>query len=187
MTEGITGTCESCGAPIQVGETVCPYCQHIVGSPVASPAAGSIPAVAATSARTVTKRKKAWWKRWWVIAIEVFIVIGAIASLTNPQPSTNGAPASATPTASPIGTASQAPATAATEAPTAPPTAPPATAPPPAAPVTSGFDHNAAKAAGASAICGDGTWSYSAHRSGTCSSHGGVNWWTGNLGAAGPG
>lgn len=45
----------------------------------------------------------------------------------------------------------------------------------------------AAKAAGASAVCADGTWSYSAHRSGTCSSHGGVHWWTGNLGAPGPG
>jgi ABC-type Fe3+-hydroxamate transport system substrate-binding protein len=45
----------------------------------------------------------------------------------------------------------------------------------------------AAKAAGATAVCADGSWSYSAHRSGTCSSHGGVHWWTGNLGAAGPG
>ncbi len=45
----------------------------------------------------------------------------------------------------------------------------------------------AAKADGATAICADGTWSYSAHRSGTCSHHGGVHWWTGNLGAAGPG
>ena len=45
----------------------------------------------------------------------------------------------------------------------------------------------AAKAAGATAICADGTWSYSAHRSGTCSHHGGVHWWTGNLGPAGPG
>lgn len=45
----------------------------------------------------------------------------------------------------------------------------------------------AAKAAGATAICADGTWSFSAHRSGTCSRHGGVHWWTGNLGPAGPG
>lgn len=45
----------------------------------------------------------------------------------------------------------------------------------------------AATAAGASAVCADGTWSYSKNRSGTCSSHGGVHWWTGNLGAAGPG
>jgi hypothetical protein len=45
----------------------------------------------------------------------------------------------------------------------------------------------AAKAAGATAVCSDGTWSYSAHRSGTCSRHGGVYWWTGNLGPAGPG
>lgn len=45
----------------------------------------------------------------------------------------------------------------------------------------------AATAAGASAVCADGTWSFSAHRSGTCSHHGGVHWWTGNLGPAGPG
>lgn len=29
---GITGASESCGAPVQVSETVCPYCQHIVGA-----------------------------------------------------------------------------------------------------------------------------------------------------------
>ena len=45
----------------------------------------------------------------------------------------------------------------------------------------------AATAAGATAVCADGTWSYSKNRSGTCSSHGGVHWWTGNLGPAGPG
>jgi Protein of unknown function (DUF3761) len=44
-----------------------------------------------------------------------------------------------------------------------------------------------AVAAGASAVCADGTYSVSAHRSGTCSHHGGVHWWTGNLGPAGPG
>jgi len=45
----------------------------------------------------------------------------------------------------------------------------------------------AATAAGATAVCAEGTWSYSKNRSGTCSSHGGVHWWTGNLGPAGPG
>ena len=45
----------------------------------------------------------------------------------------------------------------------------------------------AAKAAGATAVCNDGTWSYSASRSGTCSRHGGVYWWTGIVGPAGPG
>jgi Protein of unknown function (DUF3761) len=45
----------------------------------------------------------------------------------------------------------------------------------------------AAKAAGASAVCADGTYSFSQHRSGTCSDHGGVHWWTGNLGSEGPG
>ncbi|WP_081288333.1 DUF3761 domain-containing protein [Mycobacterium asiaticum] len=30
---------------------------------------------------------------------------------------------------------------------------------------------------GATAICGDGTYSHSTHRSGTCSGHGGVKQW----------
>lgn len=77
---------------------------------------------------------------------------------------------------------------AATAAPTAHVAPAPATKAPTAAPipVTSGFNHAAAKAAGATAICRDGSWSYSAHRSGTCSGHHGVNWWTGNVGPAGP-
>ena len=45
----------------------------------------------------------------------------------------------------------------------------------------------AATAAGATAVCNDGTWSYSQTRSGTCSYHDGVYWWTGNLGPPGPG
>jgi hypothetical protein len=36
-------------------------------------------------------------------------------------------------------------------------------------------------------VCADGSWSFSKTRSGTCSGHGGVHWWTGNLGPAGPG
>jgi hypothetical protein len=70
----------------------------------------------------------------------------------------------------------------------APPPPPP---PPPTAAATSApappDPYAAAKAAGASAVCADGTWSYSKTRSGTCSGHGGVHWWTGNLGPAGPG
>jgi len=41
--------------------------------------------------------------------------------------------------------------------------------------------HSPAKAssvpAGASAVCGDGTYSFSQHRQGTCSHHGGVSRW----------
>src|SRR5438093_841719 len=55
-----------------------------------------------------------------------------------------------------------------------------------AAPVQPADPYAAAKAAGASAVCADGTWSYSKTRSGTCSHHGGVHWWTGNLGPARP-
>src|SRR6266849_2184856 len=40
--------------------------------------------------------------------------------------------------------------------------------------VTPQDPYAAATAAGASAVCADGTWSYSKTRSGTCSTHGGV-------------
>ena len=94
-----------------------------------------------------------------------------VAQSPSPSPSR---PASATPLPSPSAAATQAPAPA--------PVPPPAPAP---APVQDPYA--AATAAGASAVCADGTWSYSKTRSGTCSHHGGVHWWTGNLGAAGPG
>lgn len=68
----------------------------------------------------------------------------------------------------------------------APNPTPSTTASPTPAPIA-GDPAAAAKAAGASAICNDGIWSYSMSRSGTCSGHGGVYWWTGNVGAAGPG
>jgi hypothetical protein len=74
-----------------------------------------------------------------------------------------------------------------TAAPTAVPIVVPAPLPPPPPPAPAADPYAAATAAGASAVCADGSWSFSAHRSGTCSHHGGVHWWTGNLGAAGPG
>ena len=49
--------------------------------------------------------------------------------------------------------------------------APPVAAAPVAAPVATD-PYAAATAAGASAVCADGTWSYSQNRSGTCSHHG---------------
>jgi hypothetical protein len=64
---------------------------------------------------------------------------------------------------------------------------PPPPAPATSAPVASTDPYPAATAAGASAVCADGSWSFSKTRSGTCSHHGGVHWWTGNLGPAGPG
>lgn len=39
---------------------------------------------------------------------------------------------------------------------------------------------NSGAPAGATALCRDGTYSFSAHRSGTCSHHGGVARWLGN-------
>jgi hypothetical protein len=84
------------------------------------------------------------------------------------------------------------PAATATPAPTDPLSEPAATpnpaTPKPVAPKPTPTDAEAAaKAAGATAICADTTWSSSATRSGACSQHGGVHWWTGNVGAAGPG
>jgi Protein of unknown function (DUF3761) len=81
------------------------------------------------------------------------------------------------------------PATAATTAPAAAPAAAtPAAAPVPAASTTAAKTSTATKSAptatssntdptGATAKCKDGTYSKSAHRSGTCSSHGGVAEW----------
>jgi serine/threonine-protein kinase len=44
-----------------------------------------------------------------------------------------------------------------------------------------------ARVKGATAVCADGSWSYTADRAGACATRGGVHWWTGNLGATGPG
>ena len=60
---------------------------------------------------------------------------------------------------------------------------PPADAPAPA-PADDPFPD--ATAAGATAVCVDGTWSF-AHGGEVCTYHGGVLWWTGRFGPAGPG
>jgi len=41
--------------------------------------------------------------------------------------------------------------------------------------------------AGASAVCQDGTWSFERTLGDVCVHHGGVRWWTGNIGSRGPG
>ena len=82
------------------------------------------------------------------------------------------APTATVPASTPLAAATEPPAV--TEQPTVPEPAP--TDP-----------YAAAKAAGATAVCADGSWSNSKTRSGTCSGHGGVHWWTGNVGAEGPG
>jgi outer membrane biosynthesis protein TonB len=69
-----------------------------------------------------------------------------------------------------------------TPTPTPAPTKPPVTPPPPTV-----DPYAAAKARGATAICADGTLSFSPNRTGACSGNGGVHWWTGNVGPAGPG
>lgn len=75
-----------------------------------------------------------------------------------PKPAPKPAPAPAAPAPAP--------------APAAPAPAAPAPAPAPAAPAPAPDDH-----AGATAKCNDGSLSYSAHRRGTCSHHGGVAVW----------
>jgi hypothetical protein len=67
------------------------------------------------------------------------------------------------------------------------PTAMPSPSPTPGTGPLSAAAVAAATAAGATAVCNDGSWSYSQTRSGTCSYHAGVYWWTGNLGPPGPG
>ena len=108
----------------------------------------------------------------------------AQVSSSSSTPATNSSTApvakpSPTPSPTPVPTPTPTPSPKAVATP-----APPAPPPPPAPPAD---PYAAAKAAGASAVCADGSWSFSKTRSGTCSGHGGVHWWTGNLGAAGPG
>ena len=103
-----------------------------------------------------------------------------------PPPTPATATTLTTSTLAPSPSSTKAPAPAQTPAPVQPPVAvePPIVVQPPP---PNADPYPAATAAGASAVCADTSWSYSKHRSGTCSSHGGVHWWTGNLGPAGPG
>ena len=104
---------------------------------------------------------------------------GQVAQVASPSAAAS-APTAASPTPLPAQSPSPSPSPVTSPTPKPKPVAKPA--PKPAA-----TPYAAAKAAGATAVCADGTWSFSQHRSGTCSHHGGVHWWTGNLGAAGPG
>jgi hypothetical protein len=106
----------------------------------------------------------------------------AAAACSDPTPSTNANDASPSVAAQ----LRAQPAPTSVRSPTPSPAAP-AVAAPVAAPAAAQEPYAAAKAAGATAVCADGTLSFSQNRSGTCSHHGGVHWWTGNLGPAGPG
>jgi hypothetical protein len=105
----------------------------------------------------------------------VFPVLLLLASCDDPNVSpSSGDITTTSPSATAVATPSPTPAAVASVAPAV---NPPAAQDP----------YPAATAAGATAVCADGTWSFSQNRSGTCSHHGGVHWWTGNLGPAGPG
>jgi hypothetical protein len=146
-------------------------------------------------------RGMARWKLA-VVGIASLVFIGFVGNAAFAQPPSTPAghqvaevlpsahPSSVSHPASPSAQASPSPSPVAKPAPSPSPTPPlavatvapaPVVAPPPPDP------YAAATAAGASAVCADGTWSFSKTRSGTCSHHGGVHWWTGNLGPAGPG
>jgi hypothetical protein len=146
-------------------------------------------------------RSGAVWKLP-VAAIAGLFLIGAINSAIAP-PATSPAGKSVAQVGSsptqPVARASASPSQAATASPSPSPSPQPSPSPSPIAspthaaavappvPPPAPDPYAAAKAAGATAVCADGTWSYSKTRSGTCSHHGGVHWWTGNLGPAGPG
>jgi serine/threonine-protein kinase len=141
-------------------------------------------------------RTKAIASGAWIVVLLAAGINGQMQS--NPQPVATGpqtvASASPSPITSPATVAAHSPGqqptpTVVSPTPVAvvqPVVAPPVVAPPVVAPPAVD-PYAAATAARASAVCADGTWSYSQHRSGTCSGHGGVHWWTGNLGPAGPG
>jgi outer membrane biosynthesis protein TonB len=134
---------------------------------------------------------------------EVAVATTATPTVEPTATPTQTAKPTPTPTATPSPTATPAPPPAAAPAPppvpavrdpaprvAAPAPPPPVAAPvppPPAAQPPAADPYAAATAAGASAVCADGSWSFSKTRSGTCSHHGGVHWWTGNLGPPGPG
>jgi hypothetical protein len=123
--------------------------------------------------------------RWLLASVPAMLLIAACADggvATDSNPATSPAAVTAESGVRPSVVAVVEPSPVVAPPVVAPPVvAPPVVAPPPADP------YAAATAARATAVCADGTWSYSQHRSGTCSGHGGVHWWTGNLGAAGPG
>ena len=112
-----------------------------------------------------------------------------IEALVTPMPAVTAAPSpkratpAPTPTPKPVVT----PAPVVTPKPVVTP-APPVVTPAPQAVATPVPDPYAeAKAAGAIAVCADGSYSFSTTRQGACSQHGGVHWWTGLVGAEGPG
>src|SRR4029077_9776048 len=124
--------------------------------------------------------------RWLLALVPALLLLSACDAATATDSATPSSDAAtATATMSPAVAAAVKPSAVATPVVAPPVVAPPVVAPPVVAPPADPYA--AATAAGASAVCADGTWSYSKNRSGTCSSHGGVHWWTGNLGAAGPG
>lgn len=111
-------------------------------------------------------------------AVIAAVVLSAALALTGESCASGRTGPEATPTAAGLSPSPQSVVSSPTNQPAA---SPPAQQPPSTDPYPD------AKSAGASAVCADGTYSYSAHRSGTCSHHGGVHWWTGNLGPEGPG
>jgi hypothetical protein len=129
-----------------------------------------------------------------VVAIGFLLLLGGINSANSQPPSSPAGQDVAQASPSSVTEVVPSPAVAASPKSTPSPSpspspspAPSIEAPAPPAPPASNDPYPAATKAGATAVCADGSWSFSKTRSGTCSGHGGVHWWTGNLGPAGPG
>ena len=112
---------------------------------------------------------------------KVAVVASSPTTSNESMPTSPSLVAKPSPIASPTQLATPTPSPSPKAVATSAPPAPPPPPPPPQDP------YPAATAAGATAVCADGSLSFSKSRSGTCSGHGGVHWWTGNLGPAGPG
>jgi len=128
------------------------------------------------SSLVIESPKKPWWRRWWVIALGVLIVLGIVGAIaggggdkddadattpgtTGPLPSQQPAEAPSSPSSSAAPSTSEAAASTTTEATTAPPTTvePVTTAPPTTAPPESGLSLANPAPVGQAVVVGDWT------------------------------
>ncbi len=177
-----------------------------VAEPVVQAATVPVAAVpmTTTSDRKTGLRAMPWWAWGLIGVVALFFGVGAVGAATGGNDSkTNESPAVTTPSTHALVTSTTTSTTTTTTTTTLPPTttptlyvppptAPPATVAPTPPPVScpngsyvnssgntvcSPYESPGGAPAGASAKCNDGTYSFSQHRSGTCSGHGGVAQW----------
>ncbi|QRP50611.1 DUF3761 domain-containing protein [Amycolatopsis sp. FDAARGOS 1241] len=113
-------------------------------------------------------------------------VVAPTTSFSTPIPTPATETASTTPTTSPAATTTDAPSPTTPKTTTAQPKTTTATPHPTSTACGADYYRNSSgvcvhrpstNSSGATAICKDGSYSYSQHRSGTCSGHGGVKTW----------